>query len=914
MKARFGAALGLSCFFAGVVAIAAPGVSADDGDDAKCVVEKDRSGGVVLLIDQSSSLKGQSLESVGEAIEAVADTLDFADEEKEVDIKLGIISFGEVATVERPLSKYRAGDDISGIADELSSGDDLEGFTDYLVGLSAADEMFKNDTSIDCKLLLWFTDGVFDRGPNDVGVNSAEDRDEANLLLEEVCGNSPLASQISDRQIQSFAVLLQPDPRRWDRWFEAYPQLEVGLSAMQAITGAREIKDLPIDGYSVLEQCSGLIDTVELKGDVLVGSSDLKAVFASIIEGWIGGTGECPIGVPIGAEVKHPADGFVPGVFIQRLRIMEWEGSLGKVFAVHPSLDSPIELRLDPETGTIGRDQIKDLPGGWQLLLTNSGNENLVACVKSNSARDSGAIVAVTANTETVDLLAEEPFTLSVSAESWEKAFDGAAPTGVIESWAIESRYFEDTPFVSDPNTPVEVTLTARPDGDELREVTLVIRPQGSDEEIRRRGKLESPIRVATNDNAPYMSCDPAAGSEEVFGGFFAIGGAGEEVDESLYSVSGSCTIFPPTAPADGTMVVSASHVMEYGDEVPWELVDVSGTVLSVPFELAVGDSPVTVHFATQNPLEVREWQSKGAVTLNAKWSSYPIQSFEATLSYSAELLIPADIGEALEFALLLVILSVLLSLGLLRLLNFLLIRIPPPGDFYYLTFPFTASSEPGFGVNWQPQGEGFESDLRPVVSNAPGKVLKAGQLEVRRSLGPLWKPFEMPSASLSGFRFVRSSPAGRRPRSAPVSFAQLSVVGTDGVVNPQTREFEGHIVLLFPRRFEIDSSQTTREIDRVMKSVVTEIEDSAANAKEQSSGGGKGVPGRRGKGPDSDDPKPTGGSREGEGPGGPPQPPKRPGAPERQTRPPAPPSGGAGGGSSPPPGRETPPPPPRRT
>ena len=231
-----------------------------------CRVEAGSSIGIVLLIDQSSSLNSASnrklgmLPSIGEAIRKVGSRLQLAAQDDGVDVKLGVVTFGENATEIRPLTSYTLGDSVDGIADELSDVDGLEGFTDYIAGLEAATRMFDSQADISCRILLWFTDGFFDLPPSD-NISATIRQQEADLLTDAVCGPGELASKLGSRSIQTFAVLLKSgSPEDWERWFRGseskrFPELHAGLSAMQAITGAGELGALPISDYSPLQEC-----------------------------------------------------------------------------------------------------------------------------------------------------------------------------------------------------------------------------------------------------------------------------------------------------------------------------------------------------------------------------------------------------------------------------------------------------------------------------------------------------------------------------------------------------------------------------------------------------------------------------------------------------------------------------------
>ena len=287
------------------------------------------------------------LPSIGEAIRKVGSRLQLAAQDDGVDVKLGVVTFGENATEIRPLTSYTLGDSVDGIADELSDVDGLEGFTDYIAGLEAATRMFDSQADISCRILLWFTDGFFDLPPDDSpNVSVAKRQQEADLLTDAVCGTGELASKLSSRSIQTFAVLLKPGTtEKWEQWFRGpdsnrYPELHAGLSAMQAITGDGEISALPISDYSPLQECINEIqDNASLGGEVLVGSQQLPGVLFTLLSGAIGGDDliKCPTSVTAGDVVTVPesSDGLPAGVMFSRLFVTALEGEIGSVNAVN---------------------------------------------------------------------------------------------------------------------------------------------------------------------------------------------------------------------------------------------------------------------------------------------------------------------------------------------------------------------------------------------------------------------------------------------------------------------------------------------------------------------------------------------------------------------------------------------------
>lgn len=804
-------------------------VFAEDGPDGDCRVEEGSSIGIVLLIDQSSSLKNQAemLPSIGEAIRKVGSRLQLAAQDDGVDVQLGIVTFGTEANVVRDLSSYSIGDDVDDVAGELSDVNGLEGFTDYIAGLEKATAMFDSQPDLSCRILLWFTDGFFDYPPEENDSAVIKQRD-ADLLTDAVCGDGALASRLRSRSIQTFAVLLKTGTaEKWDGWFRGsnkYPELHAGLSAMQAITGDVEIDDLPITDYAPLAECAGEIrESEDLGGEVLVGSRQLPGVLFTLLSGAIGGDDliRCPTAVPSGSVVTVPNndEGLPAGVMFSRLFITALDGEIGSISAVNfPG--GPRQLFPSDETNLVDRDQVKDLPAGWKLEISSSGSEDLAVCVQADDPRlAGGAKVSVTPSVNKVFFGDDEPIQLTVD---WGGAFEGADPAGVIGRWTVESEYLEVNGWADGADGSVTVIVENQPPGKSIEGVRLVVEPKGGKggSETGFDGLLVEPILIEDYEEAPRFECsDPAGFGATVMGGY------GVEVSDDRYESPGSCTVFPPLEPDTGSVEVSLNSGVVDGDEVAWTLVDSNGEPLPSTFSLGVGDEPVEMRFATLDPLENKKYSGSGSLSVVSTWSTKPAVTFDQSFDYRVDLKAKSCTSCALIMTLIVATIATILSLVLLRLLNYLLVKIPAASAFYVREIPIRVSPNSASGASWVPVGDGMQSDSFPVKSSSPGKTLSAGRLQIRRSLGPVWKPFSMPTTHLDGFAVMRSTPAARRRHSAPVAFTHLTVVGTNGGSNSDG-SIDAMIVALYPRRFDFDETQVRLEVDRMVDGVAEAAQD----------------------------------------------------------------------------------------
>ena len=788
---------------------------------------------VVLLVDQSKSLGQDVLDQIEEAVLQVGNRLVVPVQEG-LNVKFGVAKFGEYATAVRqlsPVAKNKAENKFEQLGSQLSKLETREDYTDYVAGLNLALEMFDTGDPEACKVLLWFTDGMYDVGPTDLDKSSRRaNEDEATALSEAVCGQGSIAQRFGARKISTFAVLLKDQSKEdWNRWYDKYPQLQAGLSSMQAITGDSAIENLPVDDYAGVDICTPLITAnASLDGEVLVGPGALPGILSTLLCKALGCISPvCPAAVDVGASRALPDGGMPPGVMLANVYVTAVAGEIGSVSAVLPDGAPLRPLQLSAEDNRLDRDELRDLPGGWKLEISSAGAAGLQVCIQYDTPRLEEGRVIVSASPGTVEFGAETPIELSVD---WSPAFDDVDPAGVIASWELSGDGLDvASGELTSPDSVVVVSVSELGDveGDsfELDSVELVVTPQGSDEQVVFEGRINPPIVVRTDSDRPRLECS----SGKVGFGFKSIGGTGQEVDgDKLYESDETCTVFPPADvdPGTGEGFVEIGFEGTATVEMPWELQTADGVPVQLPFQLNVGDEPLVFKVATSTGLdEDKEYIGNGSFTLRTEWSrdrdSYR-QS--ATFEFQVELIPPANTTWALIITLIVTAIAMLVSLALLRLMNHLLVRIPEPGAFYFRVVPVKISPDPVLGASWSPTGDGFASESRPVGADSPGRDLKAGPLRVHRSLGPVWKPFSSPFSRLKGDRVIRSTPSGRRPGTAPVAFPSLTALMTSSGERSSDGSFAGQIVVLYPRRHEFDEMQVRQDVDRLVGPVGEDV------------------------------------------------------------------------------------------
>ena len=783
---------------------------------------------VVLLVDQSTSLrKGDGLEAIEVAVEQVGNRL-LIPVQDGLDVKFGAAKFGETASTVQPLQPVEDVD-FEQLGGDLSNEATLEGFTDYVQGLEEAIGLFDSGDPQACKVLLWFTDGMVDLPPYDYDDSRNDGQAEADALLSEVCGDErPMARRIGSKGIVTFAVLLNTE-EKINEWNSKYENLGAGLSSMQAIAGVAEI-DVPKD-HVADDKCAPFIaENSELGGEVLVGPGELAGILSARLCEALGCTpvGQCPETVPAGDSGLFPKGGMPPGVMLSNVYVTAVAGEIGSVSAVLPDGTREPLSDPNPDDNRLVETELEALPGGWQLEIENAAEEQakvLDVCIQYDKPRLEAGQVTVSPSPEEVVFEEQETIELRVD---WSKAFGDIDPAGVIGKWELSGDRLKVTTeeTLSDPNSVVDVEVAelgdAADDEFELDSVTLTVTPQGSDEQVVFKGEIKPSIKVRTDSDRPRLEC--SEDGEHGFG-YSTIGGAGDEVaEDKLYESEGTCTVFPPkNLDPNGQGFVAVTFGSD-DSVMPWELQTADGAEVSSPFKVSVGDDPVVLKVATSEGLENGEYIAGGLLTLSTEWSRNADYAQEATFGYRVELIPRSDPGQALIITVIVTAIAMLLSLALLRLMNYLLVKIPEPGAFYFRVVSVKITPDPVLGATWSPTGDGFASDSRPVGADSPGRDLKAGPMRVQRSLGPVWKPFAAPFSRLKGDRVIRATPPGRRPGTAPVAFPSLTALMTSGNERSTDGTYAGQIVVLYPRRHEFDETQVREDVDRLVGSVGEDV------------------------------------------------------------------------------------------
>lgn len=217
---------------------------------------------LVLLLDNSTSLNGSTTakptdpnESRFEAVESMLDAIGRAIEDSSARVNFGLITFAAQAEVRIPLGEeVIAAGTVASVARRIRAeapSKNQKNGTNFVTALNEAFDVFERDSpSSHCRVLVWFTDGMFAHGGG---------AQETSRLLDQIpkltCGVGGIAQRVRDLSINPFVILLKPsedaNPTTKSRSYEL----------MQQVTGDRS---LPL-GFDVTEPSA---DCDQLKSPV----------------------------------------------------------------------------------------------------------------------------------------------------------------------------------------------------------------------------------------------------------------------------------------------------------------------------------------------------------------------------------------------------------------------------------------------------------------------------------------------------------------------------------------------------------------------------------------------------------------------------------------------------------------------
>jgi len=713
---------------------------------------------VIILLDNSKSLWESDKSGVRfEAIDGFVDSFQqIADRAK----NLSLIKFGASAEVVVPFAKITTPDDARRIKDTLrrlvpNDYQTQESFTNYVAALERAREEFlSNDSSNrNCRVLIWFTDGVFDT--NDSRQPDEVQRD-VRRLEDQVCRSGGLGEEYSKSDINTFVVYLTPQNPDPDR-------SRISQDAMQVVTGDRQPSFSGQDS-SPRAPSSGCVIGSRHLGEVISveDTNSLIGYLIDIVPAADGGKPifpeECPVQV-----VELSTLPLIDGHLVEWISVTSWAESLDdRAFTIDladgssQSLTNLFEAevkgnKLSYYRPTSGARELLD--AGWRLSLKNAGE----VCVRLKPINPKFEIGRDNV-TKSLDGLPEELFVggrlkLFVDKEPADVATAMKNPGGLTAELEVVSGA-----FLASPNRlPAEVTV----DG------AFQINPPNCVIEVDKEGDVpNSPIE------------------------------------------SSSCVVTP--ARSEDTSY-DASKLIASLDECglgAWQL-RVDGMPSELSGAIRADSSPVELSVATVNNAVNKdascEQSLRAAITISTKQASSQIGA-----EVEIELRKRGNILLAIVFAVLMTIVVAFLSLLLLKGINMMTAKTVDGNSLF--AYETEAEIEPGTSergtLRWTDSGQKTKSYkanpdlLEPVTTDPKRTSLKAGELRFERRIPSLFRPF-----AESRLKMVTPTPAAfwqpnHERDGLPLTFAKAIVISRIGREDLSLRSnIKVRVTVLVPRR-----------------------------------------------------------------------------------------------------------------
>lgn len=871
------ALLALSCG----TAIAAAPVQARQftrESSAACEVSDGDAIDVVLLVDQSKSLAKrldpsdrspdaerdtELLQQLSDGVGKVADTLGFAVEDELV-VSLGIIEFSSTTFVSRELSPFASSRELFMARQRLLDTSNLGNDTDYVQALLSATKMFAGSTSgAECRILIWFTDGVAEPQPFrsenlDVSDSTYVQR-VTSQLLGSVCGSEgeiPVAAALHDLGVVTYALMINDDV---ETWLSLEPgagsaldasravRFRSSLDVMRAVTGDRSPELGGASPPDITSICSPFLEGgpqgPAVAGDVVAESGKLAEYLFFAIGSSLnpGSVGECPNEVTQ-MDGTWESEELPPGAKFARMAVIVLDGELSTANSVNiRTPEGERTIALEP-SGYLSSSELNDVTSPWRFSLAPSADvESVRFCVqyKLRPLRTEQLRFIPTDLSAGSEGAAIGEATLEFAID-WSplRDGDGLEPTEYLQSVLVESPVGPVT--VSSNFGIASLDVTAMPDTSDGAdreqlldqfEVTLIPRSR-LEPESSVIGVVDPAIPLRHNEDAPVLEC-----SGEKTTRF-----TGESAGTAVVS-DRQCTV---VAPRSGVATISLTSVgtVESGD-VRWFPVGQDGAVLDERIQLTDSSPDLLIRYSTQELTVDRGWSGSGFGDVTVEWSN---NDSRQTDEFGFEVLLLPPPDNTLKWILVaaFMFLAVAVSLILLWLIGRLLFRLPRGSNFYFrqAAVEFVVPAASGD----ERANAKFADSIQDALENArqePGRDAKGrgelpcGPYTLRRHL-PLWPPFAMPEITVSPSNMLRALPNGSTPDSIAAQFDSillLQVRSLDLVNEPRVTV---HATLMYPAgppdtaRF---FKQRVRIIDDSTRSLITDAMASRSSREDQPAG-----------------------------------------------------------------------------
>jgi hypothetical protein len=722
---------------------------------------------VIVLLDNSKSLWGsvkpegeKGSDRLGVRFEAIDRFVDSFQKIDDREKNFSLITFGASAEVVIPFEKVSTLDDAKEIKETLRQSvpneyESQESFTNHVAALETAREEFLSNDSgnRNCRILIWFTDGVFDTNDSDQPEGVKRD---VRRLEGAVCASDGLGKQYAESDINTFVVYLTPQNPNPDR-------SRISQDAMQVVTGDREPSfssgssnpRTPSPGCVIGSRHLGEVISVEDTSSLLGYLTDLVPTADSATPIL---PEECPIQVTNLNSLP-----LIDGHLVDWISVTTWGVSLDvQRFSIdlvdgnsQPLTDLfEAEMKDDRLYYFRPTDQARDLlDAGWTLSLKDAGE----VCVR----------------------LKPRSLQFEIGRDNATKSLNG-----------IPEELF----------------------GDGRLKLFVDGRPADVKSALRNPGGLTAQLEV---DSGDFLSPANRLAVFITVNGAFQITPprcaikVKAQGDVPTAPIESSSCLVTPAASEDTSY--DASALLAGLDECgvgPWQLL-LDGAPADSRGELTADGAPVVLSAATVNDPENKEITCEKSLG-TAVAISTRVASSEIVAELQLKLYKRGNALLAILFAVVMTLLVAFLSLVLLKGISFLTAKTIDGSSFF--AYETEAEVEPDKSergaLRWPDTGQTpkeYKANpdlLEPVKTDKSRTSLSAGELRFERRIPSFFRPF-----SESRLKMVTPTSAvfwqsNRERDGLPLTFAKAIVLSRVGKENlSQRRNMKVRVTALVPRR-----------------------------------------------------------------------------------------------------------------
>lgn len=778
-----------------------------------------RSVDLMLLLDNSRSLnlannpsdpKRIRFNAIEQMLVAVGGAVDGA--KVPIEVRLGVVVFNDRVEELIPLASNRkisaeSAKELSAEVEQALPNESQRAGTNYLLALEEAFRIFGQSSSRDrCRVLVWLTDGEFSNGRTIEATQADLPR-----LKEETCKSDGFAQRARNAQTRIWPFVVLLDPPKVPANPEAARVINESYDLMERLTGASVPMRDQIQPAACPNVPTGRIGSIY--GAATAGK--LGPIFEEL--GFEIAGGVLLDACPVTAEANTSEEPNYKSIELPAPRHLEWISMVSLGGAPKPQISQFKVLREDEDGEILSHFSFRSLSDtsfyldaiqnsrldkGWKLQVSGSSLEGF--CLRAKFLNS--ASIRVTRRGVNLP-----EFAWDEGSENFTQA-DLEDVKFYLGNATVER---EDLAQISEADA---AGLTAR----------LMVDPSGK--------LLAEGLPVRVTGFATLPSFDPQSCTVIRLPGSYA-SGRGDTPETKSFESSG-CEVDLRNVSAE--VIVDVDSALAALRKIPGcESVSLAAIVNDNEQSRFSGNDTFIVSVRLRfegNSLKCQtsglsETASGSATSALVKFSYVttrgstrtPIKLGEASLTVDIDVKAPPPWWLVWVITIGVTAIAVLISIAVLWLMNYLLVRLPDARKFYVLKTPITVSKRDAMSPEYhlqalQTKDVRFETnEFETILGDRKKRKWKAKNnfsLECKLS-NPLLRPLDEPRAVLAGSA-ANDSVVVYGPQFSihglrlPFQRALVIVVRRPGSVD---EPLNGHVFCVVPVRSDVDQNEAVRSL-----------------------------------------------------------------------------------------------------